>query len=105
MADIEKVIKGLECCNNRNDCKQCSYATEYDQNLDCIDKTRADAIELLKGFIKLKEQLEELQIIENSRVKDCDSACDWEARNYHRGRLDAYSIALAHFDQKDGEQE
>lgn len=48
MADIEKVIKGLECCNNRNDCKQCPYATEYDPNLDCIDKTRADAIELLK---------------------------------------------------------
>ena len=49
MDKLEKVIKGLECCNNRYDCKQCPYATEYDPNLDCIDKTRADAIELLKA--------------------------------------------------------
>ena len=48
MKDIEKVIKGLECCNNRNDCKQCPYAKEYDPILDCIDKTRHDAIELLR---------------------------------------------------------
>ena len=48
MADIEEVIKGLECCYNRYDCEQCPYATKYDPSLDCIDKTRADAIELLK---------------------------------------------------------
>ena len=48
MADIENVIKGLECCLNRNDCKNCPYKEEYDPYLDCIDMTRKDAIELLK---------------------------------------------------------
>ena len=48
MADIEKVTKGIEHCLNGYDCKTCPYATEYDPNFDCIDKTRKETIELLK---------------------------------------------------------
>ena len=48
--DMEKVIKGLECCLHNNDCKNCPYKEEYDPNFDCIDRTRKDAIELLKEY-------------------------------------------------------
>ena len=108
MTDIEKVINGLEHCSDRScKCDECAYWNPH-RTIDdeyCGAKVNRDALELLKGYKKLKEQLKELQIIENSRVKDCDDACDWEARDYHKGRFDAYSIALAHFDRKDGEQE
>ena len=49
MAELEKVINGLTCCIDHNDCKKCPYANEYDPIFDCIDKTRKDALELLKG--------------------------------------------------------
>ena len=85
MTDIEKVIKGLECCNNRNDCKQCPYATEYDPNLDCLDKTRADAIELLK------EQQAEIKRLKSER--NCCEDC------YHYENCDMRTT------YKDGEHE
>lgn len=76
MADIEKVIKGLESCNSRNDCKQCPYAKEYDPKLDCIDKTRADAIELLKELKNLIDGL-----IEDQLKKDEEQQTEIERLN------------------------
>ena len=48
MAELDMVINGLTCCINHNDCKKCPYANEYDTTFDCIDRTRKDALELLK---------------------------------------------------------
>lgn len=83
MADIEKVIKGLECCKNRYDCKQCPYATEYDPNLDCVDKTRADAIELLKeqqprvlSYDEMKTMIGKPVYVEEPK-RNADPQCYW----------------------------
>ena len=56
MAELEKVINGLTCCMDHNDCKKCPYANEYDTTFDCIDRTRKDALELLKEYKEIKEQ-------------------------------------------------
>ena len=49
MADIEKVIKGLECCTKWNSCSDCPYQTpnEYDVS-ECTEQMHKDTIELLK---------------------------------------------------------
>jgi hypothetical protein len=47
MSKLEKVIKGLECCLNRNDCRNCPYADEY-KVLDCITQSKTDALAMLK---------------------------------------------------------
>lgn len=46
MADIEKVIKGLEECAGNGNCTKCQYGKEK-QTLSC-KKLLADALELLK---------------------------------------------------------
>lgn len=48
MADLDKVIKGLECCILRNPddharCSQCSYES------NCVNRLKMDALELLKA--------------------------------------------------------
>ena len=48
MADLEKVIKGLECCILRDPddharCSQCSYES------NCVNRLKMDALELLKA--------------------------------------------------------
>lgn len=47
MADIEKVIKGLECCNKPNNHDDCPYNGECHYNV-CTHKLLDDALELLK---------------------------------------------------------
>ena len=49
MPDIEKVIKGLETCRTRVNCKECPYA--YDRRADdsyCEAVLHNDVLELLK---------------------------------------------------------
>lgn len=49
MADIEKVIKGLECCTNGDLCSgNCPYDDEYDDVVDCTSELAKDAIETIK---------------------------------------------------------
>lgn len=118
MADIEKVVKGLECCNNRNDCKQCPYANEYDPVLDCIDKTRADAIELLKeqnGLMLALEQAnatinylneeKEKAINEIEERKAFNLKCDGQPEWLRKGIDVGLNTALDILKGKDGEQE
>lgn len=47
MADIEKVLKGLECCRN-GFCFACPYNDGVDDNVDCKQKWADDAIAILK---------------------------------------------------------
>ena len=70
MPDIEKVIKGLECCFRGNDCRNCPYKEVFNPerpNLDCIDMTREDAIALLKEYRGAKPLIDEI----SNQVHDC----------------------------------
>lgn len=70
MSDIEKVIKGLECCFRGNDCRNCPYKEVFNPerpNLDCIDMTREDAIALLKEYRGAKPLIDEI----SNQVHDC----------------------------------
>lgn len=48
MADKEKVIKGLECCNQTQEdlCGQCPYFNDFN---GCMLELRQDALALLKA--------------------------------------------------------
>lgn len=52
MADVEKVVNGLECCgrNNVKYCRDCPYWPE----MDCVEKMAADALGLIA---ELKAQI------------------------------------------------
>lgn len=63
MADIEKVIKGLECCrideNRHINCADCPYYTDDDKGqMWCSNEINNDAIELLK---EQKEKIEKYE--------------------------------------------
>ena len=65
MADIEKVIKGLECCTSENgqlNCEDCPYRK---RNNFC-DNLERDALELLKEQKKKKSKEEVLSAIISS---------------------------------------
>ena len=47
IADKEKVIKGLEICNEL-DCSGCPYGTEGHGHNDCIERLCADALAIVK---------------------------------------------------------
>ena len=59
VADIEKVIDGLEHCRlmcegvSHNPCKGCQYQGKY----DCADTLKTDALELLKEYAVIKETM------------------------------------------------
>ena len=80
MPDIEKVIKGLECCLNNNNCKACPYEKEFDRAFDCIDRTRKDAIELLK---EQQKQVKALRLLVEW-AEECDFGFDQFQDEYER---------------------
>lgn len=47
MTDVEKVIKGIECCR-RGFCFACPYNDGVDDNVDCKQILADDTLELLK---------------------------------------------------------
>lgn len=60
MAELEKVIKGLECHHidkmNRINCADCPYCEEKDDSnfMSCENKLHDDALELLKEYKEAK---------------------------------------------------
>ena len=61
MLNIEKVIKGLECCKphafNGMNCKECPYmpmSLAEKRDCDCVRLMHDDAIELLKILERIK---------------------------------------------------
>ena len=52
MADMEKVVKGLECHqidkNHRINCADCPYYVDNDEHIRCVNDLNRDAIALLK---------------------------------------------------------
>ena len=75
MAELEKVIKGLEHCANNDDCRGCDYFEEYSKIIHC--GCSRDALELLK---KLKQK--ETPVIQSDG--SCPN-CKWE---FESGDLD-----------------
>lgn len=71
MADIEKVIKGLECCvakGNLLNCKECPY---YGKS--CTDKIHLDALELLKEQQQMYYTLEhDWRMLREQLKLDCN---------------------------------
>ena len=77
MADLEKVIKALECCINAGDCKnQCDYWPDN----RCEHFMMMDALELLKAQ---KDMV---------RVVRCSDCRFWYANNAEEG--DASGMCL-----------
>ena len=69
MADLEKVIRGLECCitcdpDGSRECKKCPYRRKGITNEPCFNALHADALALLKEHEARVMTLEELQAIE-----------------------------------------
>ena len=67
MAELEKAIKGLECCILRDPddharCSQCSYES------NCVNRLKMDALELLKAQVPRVMPLEELWHMEHKPV-------------------------------------
>ena len=48
MADVEKIVRGLECCK-RGFCFACSYNDSKTESIDCKHALVDDALELLKA--------------------------------------------------------
>ena len=50
MPDREKVIRGLECCHKRGECRNCPYfdCPYWENNDNCMVQLLKDALELLK---------------------------------------------------------
>ena len=55
MADIEKVIKGLECCTGLGCHHGCGYQNLMAKN--CSKQLKIDALELLKEYAVIKETI------------------------------------------------
>lgn len=61
--DKEKVIKGLECCNQVEDgCEACPYYNDFN---GCMLELREDALALIKEQQERIETLESLRRIEH----------------------------------------
>lgn len=58
MADIEKVIKGLECCTRLGCHHGCEYKSNGYSGMTCRQELERDALELLK------EQQEKIRILQ-----------------------------------------
>ena len=48
----EEIMKALECCQvtKDNECEDCPYYNETDDNLDCLSKLCADALNLVNRY-------------------------------------------------------
>lgn len=66
MADIEKVIKGLECCMDATDkadtvichCRDCTYKNDDIVGQRCLTELISDSLELLKEKEQFPAEIE-----------------------------------------------
>ena len=67
MADLEKVLKGLECCcMNGKGCRQCPYNKDCDEMPDYGNAYLcSDALELLKQPVDKELHLDDLDMLVN----------------------------------------
>lgn len=83
MADLEKVIKGLECCNN-DKCDICPYYRSCDENdLDtCRATLHRDALVLLKAQEPRVLTLEEIK-----KRKELSCWLEWRYGDFYAALL------------------
>lgn len=63
MADIEKVLKGLEHCSSSLGCFECPYSELDERTIECHLQIDMDALELLK------EQKQKIDVLEDQNAK------------------------------------
>lgn len=79
MDDLQKVIKGLECCR-RGFCFFCPYNDGIDENVECKQKWADDALELLKAQEPRVMTLEEVcaAVQKNATLfTECEKENQW----------------------------
>lgn len=79
MPNIEKVLKGLECCA---ECQRCAGNCPYDDDDDncekCTSELAKDALELLK------EQDELIRKLQKDKDKLCLEVSEWKHKYHDR---------------------
>ena len=94
MADIEKVIKGLEHCvywEKTRDCTSCQYYPYRDGHDGCANQMKKDAIVLLKEQEPKVLTLEEVEERMNTN-DDCDSIFYAEVRTLTRTSFGVFQL-------------
>lgn len=101
MADLEKVIRGLESCLREDisdyKCEQCPYLKET----NCLIKIKRDALELLKEYAVIKETIsdeihETAKMFRKTEEHDCRDCKIWlECPNGMRGHIEGTSIGFS----------
>lgn len=73
MDKLEKVIKGLECCQMKPlvKCEACPYADADEGTCFTMDKMHRDALALLKALDVTPEELERLKMCRAECKIDC----------------------------------
>ena len=77
MAELEKVLKGLECCHDLRGIDLCRYCP-YDGDISkyhCQSKLMTDALELLKAQEPVEARLHLCESCANT-YPDCDATAD-----------------------------
>ena len=66
MPDMEKVVKGLQCCSGTGDCvNSCPYGDVTSFMFECTSLLAQDALELLKEQdARIRELEEKLRVLE-----------------------------------------
>lgn len=54
MAELYKVLKGMECCESGNACGICPYSKNNNCTMGCAQALRKDALKLLKSDCLVK---------------------------------------------------
>ena len=67
MAELEKVIKGLECCTKLGCHHGCEYKSNGYSGMTCRQELERDALELLK---EQKEKEQPRQVVWDERVQE-----------------------------------
>ena len=107
MIDLEKVIKGLECCEASEilACESCPYREGHDLDLICFDTLQADALETLKWEkIRINRLKKILDIVLKERrdfvrCKDCEyceypnSEKEWCIKGHLHGNAETWFCA------------
>ena len=85
MADIEKVIKGLECCTGLGCHHGCEYKSNGYSAMTCRQRLEKDALELLKEYAVIKETISD-EIHETAKMFRRTEEDGWIERCDRRAR-------------------
>ena len=100
MADIEKVIKGLDYCTHLYlGCKECPYFGTSTSKSSCECQLKTDALELLKKQVPMKpehihEEYPEHEWVTNEKGEIDEFAMDYDIHNGPSCKRCFYSFCM-----------